>query len=203
MKFKRLVFVIAALLVCSSPGWAQKSRCPMKAAPEFRGFRLGMTTLDVRAKLEDTTTFDQAFTSAVGGQGAQAVRIAAADLKADLADNIDSLDLAFIDGRLASIKITYVSGEKWDGAQDFIKQESTVFGLPDGAGTSTGSRGNEKYKVECQTFAVVLAYSFGVSPNVTINDMAAQKIADERLSNEGEVKTINLTPQGRPPKGRP
>jgi hypothetical protein len=203
MKLRRLTVVALFLLICTAAASAQKGSCAAKAPPEFRTFRLGMTTLEVRSRLEDTTTFDQAFSGPANGPGAQGVRITAADLKESLAENLDSLDLAFIDGRLASIKITYLSAEQWDGAQDFIKRESADLGLPEGAGTSTGTRGNEKYRVECQTFAVVIAYSFGVSPNVTINDIAAQKIADERLSNEGEIKTINLTPQGRPPGRKP
>jgi hypothetical protein len=60
---------------------------------------------------------------------------------------------------------------------------------------TTGAKGNEKYKFECTGFAVGLAYSFGVSPNFTINDMAAQRIADDRLSQEGDVRTINATPK--------
>jgi hypothetical protein len=200
MKSLRFIFLTAIVLACAFSAIAQQSSCALKQAPEFRGFRLGMTSLDVRAKLEDSTLFDANMASSkAAGQG---VRISAAELKESLAEGIDEINLAFIDGRVAMIKVTYSSAMTWDGGQDFLLKESQSLGLPKpSAANSTGSTGNEKYKVECKAFAVSLAYSFGVSPNITINDMAAQKIADQRLNDEKEVKQIIIGPGTR--TGRP
>jgi len=198
MKSLRLTLLAASLLstimlVCAASVFGQQSACALKQSPELRGFRLGMSVLEVRRNLEDATQFDLK----MSGNGAKSftVRIPAAELKEALAEGIDEINLSFIDGKLAVIKATYNSGMTWDGAEDFLTKESESLGLPKpSAANSSGSQGNEKYKVVCNGFAVTLAYSFGVSPNVTINDMAAQKIADQRKENEGEVRKVIIGP---------
>lgn len=194
MKLMRVVFLTMILIAFGVSTYGQKSQCVLNQAPQFRGFHLGMTTLDVRSKLEETTLFD--INAPRPGPGSQAVRLSAAELKEEIAEGIDEINLAFVDGKLALIKVTFNNVVTWDNAQDYFVKMSETLGLPKlVAGNITGDRGNEKYKVECTSFAVALAYSFGVSPNFTVNDMAAQRVADERLSNEGDVRTINITPR--------
>ena len=186
------------MLAIMIPGYAaltygQKSQCALSRAPQFRGLHLGMTSLDVRSKLEDTTLFD--LNAPTGKPGSQAVRISAAELKEEIADGIDEINLAFVDGKLALIKVTFNNVVTWENAQEYFSKMSETLGLPKPiVANTTGDRGNEKYKIECTGFAVALAYSFGVSPNFTINDMAAQRVADERLNDEGDVRKINITP---------
>lgn len=206
MKLVRVPLVIGIIFAFASLAFGQKSQsqksqpqCALKEAPQFRGFHLGMTTMDVRGKLEDTTLFD--LNAPRKGPGSQAVRLGAAELKEAIAEGIDEINLAFIDGKLALIKVTFNDVVPWENAQDYLTKMSETLGLPKPVlANTTGNRGNEKYKFECLGFAVALAYSFGVSPNFTINDMAAQRIADERLSNEGDVRKITITPNttGRP-----
>lgn len=194
MKLMRICLVTVIILAYALLTYGQKSQCALNQAPQFRGFHLGMTSLDVRSKLEDTTLFD--LNAPSGKPGSQAVRISAAELKEEFAEGIDEINLAFVDGKLALIKVTFNNVVTWDNAQDYFVKMSETLGLPKPvAAKTTGDRGNEKYKVECTSFAVALAYSFGVSPNFTINDMAAQRIADDRLSDEGDVRTINITPR--------
>ena len=57
-----------------------------------------MTPLEVRSKLEDTTLFD--LNAPKGPEGSQAVRLSAAELKEELAEGIDEINLAFVDGKL-------------------------------------------------------------------------------------------------------
>lgn len=181
------------IVTFTSLALAQKSPCALNQAPEFRGFHLGMTTLDVRTKLEDPTLFD--LNAPRPGPGSHAVRLSAAELKEEIAEGIDEINLAFVDGKLALIKVTFNNSSTWEGAQDYLVKMSETLGLPKPVQANImGDRGNEKYKFECTRFAVALAYSFGVSPNFTINDMAAQKLADERLENDKDTKSINITP---------
>lgn len=193
MKLVRVALVLGIILAFCTIAFAQKPQCALKQAPEFRGFHLGMTTLDVRSKLEDTTLFDM--NAPPPGAGSQAVRLSAAELKEDIAEGIDEINLAFVDGKLALIKVTFNNVVMWESAQDYLAKMSETLGLPKPIpANTTGTRGNEKYKFECTGFAVALAYSFGVSPNFTINDMAAQRVADERLDNDKDTKSINITP---------
>ena len=198
-RFALLLTMVAASALFASAQKAQKSQaaqCALKQAPQFRGFHLGMTTLDVRDKLEDTTLFD--INVPKTGAGSHSVRISAAELKEELAEGIDEINLAFVDGKLAVIKVTYSGAQTWDNGQDFINKTSESLGLPKPSETSgngsSENKGNEKYRYECKGFAVAMAYSYGVSPSFTINDTEAQKLADKRLDDEGPVKRITIGP---------
>lgn len=206
MRFTRLPVLLFIIAASAAYAFGQKSKtpppssCPITQAPEFRGFHLGMTPLEVRGKLEDATLFD--INAPKGPTGSQAVRVSAAELKEELAESIDELNLAFVDGKLAAIKVTYTDAVTWDNGQDFINQTLAALGLPQPTAVSI-NKGNEKYRLECKGFAVTLAYSFGVSPSFTINDTVAQKLADKRLENEGDIKTITISPGTTTIPGRP
>jgi hypothetical protein len=196
---------VVILLASAAYAFAQKQpppTCPLKQAPEFNGFRLGMGLPDVKDNLADTSMFDSKFSTG-SRTGAQAVRISGAELKDEYAEGVDDMNLTFVDKRLAVIRLTYHSGAgNWLGAQDFFKQISEKLGLPQpSAPNSTGGRGGEKYRVDCLGFNVTLAYSFGVSPSVTIANTLAQKLVEERSEKnpDGEVKDIRITPP-RPPR---
>ncbi len=207
MKLLRSLMPVVILLASAASAFAQKQpppTCPLKQAPEFNGFQLGMAMPEVKDKLADTSMFESKFSTG-SRTGAQAVRISGTELKDELAEGVDDVNLTFVDKRLAVIRLTYHSGAgNWLGAQDFFKQLSEKLGLPSPSpANSTGGRGGEKYKVDCIGFNVTLAYSFGVSPSVTIADAEAQKLVNERSEKnpDGEVKDIKITPK-RPPGSR-
>lgn len=211
MKLLRSVMTLVILLASTTYVVAQKQQqkqpppnCPLKQAPEFNGFQLRMAIDEVKDKLADTSMFDSKFSTG-SKTGAQAVRISGTELKDEYAEGVDDVNLTFVDKRLAVIRLTYHSGAgNWLGAQDFFKQLSEKLGLPaPSSANSTGGRGGEKYKADCVGFNVTLAYSFGVSPSVTIADAEAQKLVNERSEKnpDGEVKDIRITPQ-RPPGSR-
>jgi opacity protein-like surface antigen len=208
MKLLRSLLPLVILLSCAAYAVAQKQpppNCPLKQASEFNGFQLGMNMLEVKDKLADTSMFDSKFSTG-SRTGAQAVRISGTELKDEYAEGVDDINLTFVDKRLAVIKLTYHSGAgNWLGATDFFKQLAEKMNLPQPSPTnSTGGRGGEKYRADCVGFNVTLAYSFGVSPSVTIADAAAQKLVNERSEQnpDGEVKDIRITPP-RPPRSRP
>jgi hypothetical protein len=209
MKFLRSLMPVIVILISAICASAQKQQppsvaCQLKQAPEFNGFQIGMSTLEVKDRLADTSMFDSKFSTG-SKTGAQAVRITGAELKDEYAEGVDDINLTFVDRRLAVIKLTYHSGAgNWLGAQDFFKQLSEKMNLPGPPpAQSTSGRGGEKYKADCLGFNVTLAYSFGVSPSVTIADAEAQKLVNERsIQNpDGEVKEIRVTPP-RPPRSR-
>jgi hypothetical protein len=206
MKLFRLLTLSAIILTSAAITFAQQPACQLKQAPAYNGFRLGTTMLDVQDKLADPSTFESKLSS--GNKiGSQAIEILGSDLKDEYAEGVEDVHLTFIDKRLAVIKVTYNGADKWVGANDFFKQVSEKLGLTQVAstGSARGSGGNEKYKIECTGFAAVLAYSFGVSPNVTIYDAAAQKLADQRSEQnpDGKVKQINITPPRTPVNPHP
>ena len=205
-----ILFFIAALSVTNA--FAQKNKdkdsksqaapCPVASAPALRGFRLGMPLMDVKGALEDASLFDSKI-SGGNSVGSRAVRIQGSELKGDNAEGVDDVDLIFVDERLASIKINFNSGMRWDSATDFFTRMSETLGLPRPAvEESRGSnQRNQKYTFECATFSVTLAYSFGVTPSVAISDTRATKrVTDRReMTDEGDVKTIKVAPGTRQP----
>jgi hypothetical protein len=181
-------------------GAAQGPPCPVERAPALRGFRLGMPLAEVKGALEDSSLFDSKITGSTV-VGSRAVRILGSELKGDNAEGVDDVDLVFVDDRLSNIKVNFNSGMHWDSASDFFKRMSETLGLPQPSGEEArgSNQRNQKYTVECSSFAVTLAYAFGVTPSVAITDMAAQRKVGERREKaaEGEVKTIDITPGTR------
>jgi hypothetical protein len=208
MKLLRSLMPAVILLACAAYTFAQQQplpACALKNAPEFNGFQLGMTLAEVKSKLADTSMFDSKISS-TNKIGTLAVRISGAELKDEYAEGIDDVNLVFVDSKLAVIKATYFSGAgNWLGAKDFFKQLSEKLGLPKMTASNSPGGRSEKYKVECTGFIVTLVYSFGVSPNVTITDALAQKLAEERWEQnpEGGTKRVTLTPGTKMPSPAP
>lgn len=205
MKLFRSTILLIFFLACCAATFAQQPAapaCPLKQAPEYDGFRLGMTMLEVKDRLADSSTFDNNL-SATNKVGSMAVEILGQDLKDEYAAGVEDVHLTFVDKRVAVIKVTYNGSDSWLGAQDFFKQTAAKLGLTQVAstGATRGSGGNEKYRIECTGFTALLAYSFGVSPSVTIYDTAAQKLVDQRSEQnpDGKVKRIDISPTMRPP----
>lgn len=199
MKLLRLTMTLAILLASAGYSFAQQPVCQLKQTPELSGFRIGMTADEVKDNLADASVFEIK-SSSVNKIGAQAVQILGSELKDEYAEGIEDINLTFVDKRLAVIKATYNAAMTWRNAQDFFKQVSDKLGLPQpSSANQQGSRGNEKYRIVCGGFTVAMAYSFGVSPNVTIYDVAVQKLVEERNKEnpDGEVKEIRISP-GRP-----
>ncbi|HYJ45120.1 MAG TPA: hypothetical protein VEV81_00805 [Pyrinomonadaceae bacterium] len=196
MKFLRLVAPAVIILACAVHAIAQQPVCTQRRAPEYKGFQLGMTMMDVKDKMADPSTFDSKL-SAVNKINSQAIQLLGSELKDESVEAIESVNLTFVDKRLSAIKVTYNGADSWMGAQDFFKQTAEKLGVPaPAASSSQRGRGGERARVDCAGFAVMLAYSFGVSPNVTIYDPATLKLVDERSEKnpDGEVKQINIGP---------
>ena len=199
IRFSMLAALLLACVALASAQQPQPSACSSKQAPELAGFQLGMTPAEVKKSLADSSMFDSRM-SARNEVGSSAVNVPAADLKPEAGEGIESVNLTFVDNRLSQIKVTYTSATQWDGLQDFFARESQKLSLPkpNGAGSLQGSGGNEKYAVRCEGFTAVLAYAFGVSPNIMIADLAARKAVDVRREAEGtkvnETKRITVGP---------
>ena len=208
MKLLRSTLCAVTLLACAAISFAQQqpSACPLKQAPEFNGFRIGMTMLDVKSRVADPSTFEEKLSS--GNKiGSAAIELLGQDLKDEYADGVEDVHLTFVDKRLAIIKVTYNGAGNWMGAQDFFKQTAAKLGLTEIAatGATRGSGSNEKYRIDCTGFTALLAYSFGVSPNVTIYDAVAQRLVDERSEKnpDGKVKRIDMSPTIKLPSPQP
>lgn len=206
MKLFHLLTLFAITSICAASSFAQQPVCALNQAPELGGFRLGMRQAELAEMLEDPSSLDSKLSASKNIIKTEAVNITGSELKEKYAEGVDNINLSFVDGKLFVIKVTYHGGSSWSSQEDFIASVSEKLGLPKPSNSASGSsrgRGNEKYKVECRSFTATLAYSFGVSPNVTISDRAAQKMVEERREKnpEGEVREIRVGPTiSRPPR---
>jgi len=202
MKLFRLLTLFAFASFCGAYSFAQEPVCTLSQAPELSGFRLGMSQTELIDLLEDASSLDSKLSAGKNVIKTEAINITGAELKEKYAEGVDNVNLSFVDGKLFIIKVTYHGGINWSSQEDFITGVSEKLSLPKPSGSLRG-RGNEKYKVECRKFTATLAYAFGVSPNVTISDKAAQKMVEERYKQnpEGEIREIKIGPTiSRPPK---
>jgi hypothetical protein len=202
MKLFRLVTLFAFASFCGAYSSAQQPTCTLAQAPELSGFRLGMSQTELIDLLEDPSSLDLKLSSTKNVIKTEALNITGAELKEKYAEGVDNVNLSFMDGKLFIIKVTYHGGSNWSSQADFITGVSEKLDLPKPTESLRG-RGNEKYRVECKSFTTTLAWSFGVSPNVTISDKAAQKMVEERYKQnpEGEIREIKIGPTiSRPPK---
>lgn len=207
-RLRSLPIILFVTMIAATSVFAQKKQkdvpvvqCPLQQAPALRGFQLGMPLTAVKGALEDSSLFD-AKLSGDNKVGSRAIRLQGAELKGDNAEGVDDVDLVFVDERLANVKVNFNSGMRWESAQDFFTRMSETLGLPKPTGEETrgSNQRNQKYIVECATFSVTLAYAFGVTPSVAITDTAAQRKVGARQERnpDGEVRTIDLSPAGRP-----
>ncbi|MGH9942301.1 MAG: hypothetical protein ACRD9R_08085 [Pyrinomonadaceae bacterium] len=200
MRLKRLLAPAAIILVCATQLAAQQTPCALTQAPEFRGFRLGMTPSEARESLDDPTLFDAKLSPGSNAEST-AVRLSGAELKPETGEGIDDVNLSFVDGRLSFVRVSHHADALWSNSREFVERVSESLGLPKpGNSPAAGNGGNDKYQINCNGFAVTLAYLYGVSPTVTMVDTAAQKVVDKRKEKQVETrkKTISPFPDSRP-----
>jgi len=196
----------AITLCCAAFAFAQQpAACGLKQAPALNGLRLGMTATEVKKSLADSSMFDSR-RSAANTVKSSAVNISASELSEENGVGVENIYLTFVDERVAHIKVTYNSAMRWDGPQDFFARVSENLGLPKPAGTDSiyGSGGNERYVISCSEFKAILAYAFGVSPNVTVSNTLARAVVDKRRDREDEqgARETQILPSIRRPGRR-
>lgn len=197
----------AITLCCAAFAFAQPppqppAACALKQAPALQGLRLGMTAVEVKKSLADASMFDSR-RSAANAVKSSAVNISASELTEENGLGVENIYLTFVDERVAHIKVTYNSAMRWDGSQDFFARVAETLGLPKPVGSDSiyGSGGNERYVVSCNEFKAILAYAFGVSPNVTVSNTLARQTVDKRRDREEEqgARETQILPSIRRP----
>src|SRR5437868_12056722 len=106
MKLLRTLSLATVILTYAAAAFAQQPACSLKQAPEYNGFRIGMTMMEVKDRVADASTFDDKVSSA-NKIGTMAIEILGQDLKDEYAAGVEDVHLTFVDKRLAIIKVTY------------------------------------------------------------------------------------------------
>jgi hypothetical protein len=213
MTYGKFLFLFPLLLLCASIVSAQESQCTLKladlpVAPELMGFRLGMTTDQVKARVPQVLFAK-----------ADDFGVAKTSINPDFDPRIDkatfpgvrTVSLDFLDGRLTSLWLGFDGSFKWRTVPDFVKGISQSLRLPH-AWTSWRTRGQQLRCADFQMTAMTVAEgpSFRIVDEVAEETVTArrqakedQETGEQEEQTEGVVadKTVKVYyPQGCEPE---
>jgi hypothetical protein len=176
MNFKNLALLCTLLLCCNALAAAQDAKCTLKIsqltdAPELRGFRLGMTKEQFRARVP------KLILPPVDEFGATAINIYPEnETNIDKAtfEGIRTISLEFLDGRVMSLWVGYAPDFKWKTLDEFLSGMTRSLSLPDSWQTRARAR-----QLSCDGFQVT-ANTIGGNPSIRLVDNAAKQTLEER-----------------------
>src|SRR5229473_212226 len=173
---KRTLALLLLALGTVTTASAQQSNCSVKIdklpdAPELRGFHLGMTYDQVKARVPPIQLglADQsgvAKTSINPSFGPQFDKASFADVR--------TVSLDFLDGKLVTLWIGYESTFKWKTLDEFVAGISKSLNLTAEWAAKRGGR-----QLSCEGFSVFVSM-IGGGPSIRITDEAAQEIIAAR-----------------------
>lgn len=186
MRIKTLAPLL--IMLCAVNALAQDNKCSLKLseladATELVGFRIGMTTVQVKARVPQVafgptdefglskTTINPDFDPRIDKSTFPGVR---------------TVSLDFVDGRLTSLWLGYDSSFRWHTAPDFVKGISESLRLPN-AWTSWRSRGQQ---LRCADFQMTVAV-VSEGPSFRIVDETAEQTLAARREAAEEAKSEN------------
>jgi hypothetical protein len=183
MALKQLTLVLLLLITCSLQLSAQE-KCSLKLSelpsiPELRGFHLGMTIDEARARLP------KAQIRPADEFGFTAFNIfpdyeTAIDKKAF--EGVRSISLEFLDGRATSIWIGYDQSFKWQTVDEFTEGITTALKLPSAWRTKFRTR-----VLDCADFTLSII-PVAQSSSLKITDDAAREVLEKRKAAKEEAQ---------------
>ncbi len=184
MNFKRLALILISLFACIFSVSAQEAKCSMKLAdlpsiPELRGFHMGMTIEEVKARLPNVRL-----------RPADEFGSTALNIFPDYEKSIDkaafagvrSISLEFLDGRVTSVWIGYDKTFKWQELEEFEAAMTAALKLPNAWRTKFRTR-----LMDCADFTVAII-PVGESPSIRISDEAARELLEKRKAAKEDAR---------------
>lgn len=184
MMLKKLSHVLLLMIVCAGAAVAQDGKCTLKLAelaqpPELRGFHVGMTMDEVRARLPKSQ-FPRA----------DEFGFASLNIFPDYESGIDkksfegvrTVSMDFLDNRVTALWIGYDKTFKWQTIDEFEKGITAALKLPGSWRTKFRSR-----LLDCADFTVAVI-PVGQSPSIKITNEAARTLLDERKAAKEETE---------------
>jgi hypothetical protein len=184
MYLKKLAFIITLTVACAVAASAQESNCSLKLAelptiPELRGFRVGMTIEQVKARLPKAQV-----------RPADEFGFTSLNIFPDYEPGIDkttfegvrTVSLEFLDGYVSSLWIGYDKSFKWQTLDEFTPAMTTALKLPNAWRTKFRTR-----LLDCADFTVAVT-PVGESPSIKINDETARELLEKRKAAKEEAQ---------------
>jgi hypothetical protein len=176
MNLPRVYGALALVLALAMYVLAQDHPCTAKLAslpqvPELRGFHLGMTPEQVKARVPQVL-FGRS--DELGVSKASINPGFDPRMDAVLFADVRTVSFDFLDGRLIRLWIGFEESFKWKTVDEFVKQISQAYAVPDG--WTTKGRGRQ---LQCADFVLTVSPIAG-SPSFRIVDSAAEQLFDAR-----------------------
>jgi hypothetical protein len=168
---KASLWLLVVFLFTAKTLSAQPPQCAVKTeqlpnVAELRGFRLGMTFEQVKARVPQIQ-FGPADQFGVTRTSINPSFDRSFD-QASFAD-VRTISLDFLDGRLINLWIGYESSFKWQTLDEFVTGMGNVLNLPAGWSVKRGGR-----QLTCEGFSVFASLIAG-SPSIRFTDDPAQE----------------------------
>ena len=189
--------ILAVFLISAGHASAQDNRCKSKlndlpAAAELKGFRLGMTMDQVKARVPQVVFGP---TDPLGMSKTSIHPFFDPRIDKSTFEGVRTVSLDFLDGRLTSLWIGYDSSAKWPTLDDFVRGISQSLLLHD-AWAPWKSRGQQ---LKCADFEMTATMVAG-GPSFRIQDQTAEEawIARREAQAEQESAQEESSPEEEP-----
>ncbi len=183
MDSKRIAASFFVVFLCVFVCEAQDaSKCSLTLAQlpqaeELRGFHLGMTIEQIKARIPKLALAVDAY------------NVAKTSISPDFNKDVDKASLQgvrtisfeFLDDRLFSLGIAYNGAFKWQRMDEFLPQISKALRLP----SRWESRGWHGQELDCKDFQATVRM-IGESPSIVLLDKTSKEILDKRIAEKAE-----------------
>ncbi|MDQ3253629.1 MAG: hypothetical protein M3R15_06940 [Acidobacteriota bacterium] len=183
---------LAVVFVCTSAVLTAAQECSLKPeqAPVVRGFRLGMTTEEVREKVAGAGGLDKA-----DELGMTETTIYPFQLKSkDDAQGLQYVRLSFLDRRLTDIELRYDGSTDWDGVDQFAAKVSESLQLPKMGRGRFGVLNRRVRTLECGGFRVQAMLIEDDRGALTLTEGGVKEIIEKRKAEAKEKQRQTFKP---------
>ena len=184
MKLKNIILATSLIIASISSAAGQESKCLVKlvdlpSAAELRGFRIGMTIEQVKARLPQLQV-----------RPANEFGFTSFNIFPDYESGIDktafggvrSVSLDVLDGRVFSIWIGYDKTFKWQTIDEYVNGITTSLKLSNSWRSKFRTR-----LLDCADFTVAVIL-VGESPSIKLIDKTAKELLDKRQAAKEEAQ---------------
>ena len=184
MHFRFILLTLTLLLVFSQIASGQDSRCHLKKSelasiPELRGFHLGMTTEQVRAR---ATRIELRPADEFGATALNLFPDHETGIDKKSFENVRTISLEFLDGRVSSLWIGYDPSFKWQTPEEFTQGFAAALKLQ---GAWRQKLRNKL--LDCADFSVAVIPAGG-SLSIKLTDEAARETLEKRKAAKEEAQ---------------
>lgn len=184
MMLTKITLSLILLMACANLIAAQDGKCALKlaelpAAPELRGFRVGMTVEQVKARLPK---FQLRHPDEFGFTSLNIFPDYEPGIDKAAFAGVRTVSLDFLDGRVFLVWIGYDKTFKWQTIDEFVSGIGAVLKLPDAWRSKFRTR-----LLDCADFSVAVI-PVGESPSLKISDDAARALLDKRKAAREEAE---------------